>query len=415
MVRRARTLGQAALALIMLGACTSTVYRPSPSGTPTSASGSVSAAPSASTSVDVSGDRLIVLRDDGNLASMGPDGDGIVALTSEAGPEVRVSQPAASPDGRYLAWVEIRAARASVVTATRAGEIRDEIPLRIAPFFLQWDPTSTRIAYLGSIGIGIGFGVIDDAMVEPHDNPVGGGSPLYLSWAPDGEELLVHVGTDTIGSTDMVHELRPLDDVPGTFQAPAWLPDGRRLFDRVQGRDQQLVVADGDHRSILATFRGGVLFEPSPDGTRVAYRIDQGERSQNGVYVQDIDGGKAVLVTRDETSAFFWSPRSDALLLMTAEPNAGASVPLHRWRVWNGRTRFVSAPFIPSTTFFEQYVPFFDQYAQALTPWSPDGTSFAYAGQSDAGAGIWVQPVEQGAAPELVSDGGFVMWLPPEQ
>jgi len=412
MIRGARSLGQAALALIVLGACPSTVYRPSPTVT-SAPSGSATTTPSAAAPADVRGDRLIVLRDDGNLASMAPDGTDIVALTSEAGPDVRVSQPVASPDGRYLAWVEIRADRPSVVTATRAGEVRDEIPLRIAPFFLQWDPTSTRIAYLGSIGIGIGFGVIDEAMVEPRDIPVGGGSPLYLSWAPDGTELLVHVGPDTIGSTDMVHDLQPLRDAPGTFQAPAWLPDGRRLFDRVQGHDQQLVVAEGDHRIVLATFRGGVLFEPSPDGSRVAYRIDRADGSQNGVYVQRIDGGKPVLVARDETTAFFWSPRSDALLLMTAEPNASATMPVHRWRVWNGHIRFTSEPFVPSATFFEQYVPFFDQYAQALTPWSPDGSAFAYPGRTDTGDKVWVQRVEQGAAPSLVSDGGFVMWSPP--
>lgn len=413
MVRRARTLGQLALALLMVGACTSTPYRPSQTGT--SSAMPASSAPSASTTTDVSGDRLIVLRDDGNLASMAPDGGAIVPLTSEAGPDVRVSQPVASPDGRYLAWVEIRADRPSVVTATRVGQVRDEIPLRIAPFFLQWDPTSTRIAYLGSIGIGIGFGVIRAAMVHPYDVPVGGGSPLYLSWAPDGKELFVHVGADTLGSTDMVHELRKLVDAPGTFQAPSWLPDGRTLFDRVKGHDQQLVVADGDRRRVLATFRGGVLFETSPDGTRVAYRIDRGNGSQDGVYVQGIDGGKPIAVTHDETTAFFWSPTSDALLLMTPERGSTSAQPLHRWRVWDGRMRFVSAPFLPSPTFFEQYVPFFDQYAQALTPWSPDGKAFAYAGTSDAGTGIWVQPVANGTPPQLVSDGGFVMWSPPER
>jgi hypothetical protein len=402
---------------VALAACTTTPYRPSSSATAavTSAALSSDAPPTANApneNTDVSGDRLIVLREDGNLASMGPYGAGVVPLTSEAGPDVQVAQPVASPDGRYLAWVEIRAGRPSVVTATRAGDVRDEIPLRIAPFFLQWDPTSTRIAYLGNLGIGIGFGVIESAMVDPFDKPVGGGSPLYLAWSPDGKELLVHVGTDGLGRTDMQHPLEPTGDSPGTFQAPAWLPDGRTLFDRLHGHDQQLVVADGAHRQVLAMFRGGVVFSPSPDGTQVAYRIDHADGSQEGVYVQNTDGGKPVTVTHDETTAFFWSPRGDALLLMTPEPGAGATEPIHRWRVWDGRERFVSEPFVPSPTFFREYVPFFDQYAQALTPWSPDGTAFAYAGSVDSNGGIWVQPVVRGAAPQLVSDGGFVMWSP---
>ena len=69
----------------------------------------------------------------------------------------------------------------------------------MAPFFLAWDPTSMRIAYLGNAGAGIGLGVIDDAVVQPRDVPVGGGAPLYLAWSPDGTQLLVHVGADGLG------------------------------------------------------------------------------------------------------------------------------------------------------------------------------------------------------------------------
>ena len=356
-----------------------------------------------------------MLRADGNLASMGPDGGDVVQLTADAGADVRVSQPVASPDGRYLAWVEVRGERPSIVTATRAGEVRDQIPLRIAPFFLQWDPTSTRIAYLGGLGIGIGIGVINKAIEEPHDIVVGAGSPLYLAWSPDGSELFVHVGNDTLGRTDMRHEqLQELDDTPGTFQAPAWLPDGRTLFDRETDAGQQLVVAEGSRRHVLAAFHGGVVFEPSPDGASVAYRLQRGDGTQTGLFVRPLDGGPRVTVTRDETTAFFWSPRGDALLLMTPDPDATAAEPTHRWRVWDGeRALFTSAPFVPSATFFEQYVPFFDQYAQALTPWSPDGRAFTYAGVQDGTAGIWVQRVERGAEPQRVSDGDVAMWSPP--
>jgi Tol biopolymer transport system component len=406
MARRPHAPLLVALTLIA-SACTSTIYRPNATPTPSTPSAT---APSTSLApAGASGDRLIVLRDDGNLASMSPDGGSVVALTSEAGPDVQITQPVASPDGRYLAWVEIRAGRASVVTATRAGAVRDQIPLRIAPFFLQWDPTSTDIAYLGSLGIGIGFGVIEAAMQDPRDIAVGGGSPLYLAWSPDGTELLVHVGTDGLGRTDMVHELRPTGDVPGTFQAPAWLPDGRTIVDRRHGGAQQLVVTDGAERRVLTTFRGGVLFEASPDGSRVAYRIDGADGSQTGVYVQGVDGGRPERVTREETTAFFWSPDGEALLLMTTQPGAASA---QRWRVWNGRERFVSPPFLPSPTFAQEYVPFFDQYAQALTPWSPDGSAFAYAGIVAGQAGVWVQPVDEGAPPVLVSDGTVVVWSP---
>ena len=40
--------------------------------------------------------------------------------------------------------------------------------------------------------------------------------------------------------------------------------------------------------------------------------------------------------------------------------------------------------------FLRQYVPFFDQYAQAISVWSPDSASFCYA---TADGRVMVQPV----------------------
>jgi len=372
------------------------------------------ASPSPEGSAGLSGDRLVVLRDDGNLVTMDRDGGSLLPLTTDAGSGLTVQQPVASPNGRSLAWVEIRGGQASVVTASRFGTNRVEIPLSIAPFFLEWDPTSSRLVYLGNAGASIGLGVIEGAVAAPQDNPVGGGSPLYLAWSPNGRDLFVHVGADGLGSTDLVSELQPADDRPGTFQAPAWLPDDRIVYAaRSGGGAQQLVIVDAGERRVLETFRGGILFVPSPDGRRLAYRIDRPDGTQAGVFVRDVEGGPATLVTGGETTAFAWSPRGDALLLMSVEPG-GEIEATHRWRVWDGRLRFVSKPFLPSPTFFSNYVPFFDQYAQALTPWAPDGRAFVFAGLVQGRAGIWVQPVRAGAAPSFVSGGEFAAWSPPE-
>jgi TolB protein len=61
----------------------------------------------------------------------------------------------------------------------------------------------------------------------------------------------------------------------------------------------------------------------------------------------------------------------------------------------------------------DQYLPFFEQYAQSMSPWSPDSRAFAYAGFNEQGeAGIWVQEARSDRAPVLVSDGEFVSWSP---
>ena len=393
---RFRRLVPGALVLA-LAACTSLPYRPPSTPTP----------PDVTTS-----DRLIVLRADGNLASMAPDGTDVVPLTTDAGPDVVIDQPVSSPDGRYLAWVEIRSGQPGLVTATRSGQRLQSVPMGIVPFFLQWDPTSTNIAYLGNAQTGIGMGVVENATTTPDDVAVGGGSPFYLSWSPDGQRLLVHVGTDQLGVTDLQHGLHEVHDRPGSFQAPVWLPDGRTVYDRLDGTKQRLVVVDGNKQRALADVTGSVAFVASPDGRRIAYRVDGGTASQDGVYVRPIDGGRPTLVTHTGAPAFFWSPAGDELLLLTV--NGSGADRIARWRVWSGHELLATDPYRPSQTFGQRYLPFFDQYAQAFTPWAPDGSAFAFAGQIEGQSGIYVQRVD-GGAPTLVSDGEFVLWSPPER
>jgi len=85
----------------------------------------------------------------------------------------------------------------------------------------------------------------------------------------------------------------------------------------------------------------------------------------------------------------------------------------HRWHVWDGKAdRRIGPTFLPSPTFWRDYVPFYGQFAQSMTVWSPDGKAFAFAGLIGDRAGIWVQDL--GAAqPTFVLDGGSVVsWSP---
>jgi Tol biopolymer transport system component len=54
-------------------------------------------------------------------------------------------------------------------------------------------------------------------------------------------------------------------------------------------------------------------------------------------------------------------------------------------------------------------VPFFDQYAQSMTLWSPDGTAFAFPAAVNGEAGIWRQDLS-GGDPIRVAGGSWVAW-----
>ena len=365
----------------------------------------------------MTGERLLVLTDDGDVVTVGADGGDPRTLTGRAGGgvSVEVRHPVWSPDGRSVAWAELelgeRGARSTIVTVDPDGSGRTDFPVDTGTFFLQWDPTSSRVAYLGNFQGSVGMGVAGRAVVgEPVARTLGVGRPFYLSWAPGGLELLVHVGDATLGRLDLEGELRPIGDAPGIFQAPVWLADGRMVYATISGTRQALVVRDGARQRELLSFEGAIEFVVGPRGERVAYRVSDGG-GPAGVEVVDVGSGDTQTVTASPTLAFQWSPDGERLLLLTVpedgEPGA------HRWLVWDGTTaREVGPTFVPSPTFLRDYAPFYGQFAQAMTPWSPDGRAFAFAGLIGDRAGIWVQELGSGDPTFVLEAGAVVAWSP---
>jgi len=363
----------------------------------------------------IAGDRLLVLKDDGSIVTLGPDGSEVIRLAEGRGIDVETRQPVWSPDGRSVAWAELeladQGASSRLVTSAPDGSSRTEFPVETGTFFLQWDPTSSRIAYLGNFRGVIGMGVAGrSADGNPVATTLGAGQPFYLSWSPEGQQLLVHVGNKTLGTLDLAGKLVPIGDAPGIFQAPVWLADGRMVYAATAKDQQVLVVRDGDRAKDLVTFEGSIEFVASPDGTRIAYRVDDGS-GLGGIDVVDVRSARSRTVTDRPTSAFHWSPDGRRLLLMTMEE--GDDPTTHRWHVWDGKVdRRIGPTFLPSPTFWRDYVPFYGQFAQSMTLWSPDARSFAFAGLIGKRAGVWVQDLDA-EEPTLVLKGGSVVaWSP---
>lgn len=374
------------------------------------------ALPSLDTLPDPSGgDRLLVLMDDGSIVTVQPDGGSRIALRRDEGLDVEARQPVWSPDGRSVAWVELGTAgppiSSTLVTSRPDGSGRSEVVVDTGTFFLQWDPTSSRIAYLGSFGDAVGMGVADPRTDgEAVATTLGLGQPFYLSWSPDGERLLIHVGSGTLGTIDLEGELTPVGDRPGVFHAPVWLADGRFVYASQDGDRQFLVIRDGDLPTELVRFRGAIEFVVSPGGDRIAYRIDAGG-GFGTVEVVDLGSARSRQVTDLPTSAFHWSPDGRRLLLMT--PVERDDPTAHRWHVWDGEdTEAIGPIFLPSPTYLRDYLPFFGQFAQTMTLWAPDGRSFAFPGLIGDRAGIWVQRLDRDEPTFVVEDGAVVAWSP---
>lgn len=361
--------------------------------------------------------RLVVIDEAGGIRTLRPDGSEVSVLAEGAGPSVRFTQPTWSPDGRRVAWSRVEATdgelSASLVTSAADGSELTEAPTDVAAFYLFWDPTSSRVAYLGSPAANsIDLGVVDVGRGGGRSVPLDSGQPYYFSWDPGGERMIVHVGADRLQVLELDGSLAPLGSKPGVFHAPAWSADGESfLYVSRLGRRQELVVHDVEsgRTTQLAIFRGIASFVMSPDGSRVAFQVRGESGAEPPLSVIDVRTGRIREVSPFPALAYFWSPAGDRLLYMVSDLEPGET--WFRWHVWDGSGSLAMSRFFPSRTFAEDYLPFFDQYAQSLTLWAPDGSAFAYSGiNEDGDAGIWVQEAASGKDPVLVTGGTFTAW-----
>jgi len=377
-----------------------------------------SPAPTVPSKVAGLGGRLAVLDETGNLVTMDPDGSKEVVLAEVEPGLSQVGQPSWSRDGGRLAWVhleinEANALAVSVATSTDQGKKPTEARTLVTPFYLSWDPTSSRIAYLGSPGEDqIELGILE---VAGHSSgtPLDTGQPFYLSWGPQGDELLVHVGAQRLERLDLDGRLTTVADRPGAFNAPVWTDDGRAfVYASTQAGHQQLVVqdAEADRGHPVVPFDGLITFVVSPDGRRIAFQVFEGGEA-SPLSVVDVGSGETSQITDQTVAAFYWSPDGERLLYL--DPDPAEDQVWFRWGVWDGTGTFTTPRFIPSQRMIDEYLPFFEQYAQSMSLWSPDGNAFAYPGMNEDGeTGIWIQSARSDRAAVLITDGDFVAWSP---
>jgi WD40 repeat protein len=369
---------------------------------------------SCSTGGEDSPGRLAVV-DDGQVVVMDPDGSNRIDVTDSpsSGPgRAFYFQPTWSPDGTLLAFSEISPATRLYIATPSEGTIAS-LDVDSLPFYMSWSDRNT-LATLRNGASGLRLETTSPGSLGDGLKLVDEGAPLYFSWEPGGQRLATHIGTDRLELNDD-GTVQPLGPIPGEFQAAPW-SDAGIVAIAESGRDQQLsvVTPDGTTRPLARTL-GPTYVVATSDGSSIAVQVMAGPPNGRSVLYQEIpvlpnnqlvivDGdGNITEVTDSPVLAFFWSPAGDRLLLLdTVDPGIG------RWQVWSEGTLEEVVRFGFDTSFVRDLLPFFDQYAQSVSLWSPDGTAFAFPGSIDGQAGIWVQ--ELGEEPRRVSDGTWVAW-----
>lgn len=365
--------------------------------------------------------QLLVSGADGNLYLVDATSGSRFALTNDASTRRQYLQATWAPDGERIAWARLDGQR-SFLEATRFdGADRREVSLPFLPFYIFWSPGGERLAYLSNWMAldqpSMALRIVDLDADAMHVRTLAEGQPFYFSWAPDGQQLLAHIGGERVELLSLDGAVQSLQISGGQFSAPQWAGDGARLIYAVAGAAQQrLIVTNvtGQELTELTDFAGRISFSLSPDNAQLAYVVTEATMQSSTLgplYVVDVETQRTREITPNPVLAFFWSPAGDKLAYLGLEFVAGRLG--LRWYVWDGRTSTPYAGFLPTQTFLENYLPFFDQYAQSQRVWASDGSAFVFTGTlADGRSGVWVQPLAPDAAPVAMGSGVFAVWSP---
>ncbi len=426
----------ALVAMLVLAAC-QTAPAPATETTAQPAPGKVGPTPGVN--------RVAVIDLDGAIYTVDANGGDRVDLnTSGAIPNAALAW---SPDSSRLAFSVATGADSQLVTVDPRGGMRTTIfrgsPVG-APFYLYWSPDSRHVAFLTSDARGSMALRFAQAAQAESDEVIARGQPNYFSWSPDGEQLALHiggrqgyVGTYQLGDA----EARQRDAEPALFQSPAWSPTGEAyLFARAgnSARDEIALVRD-ETETAVAEYHGGVTFGWSPDGARIAYSVlGEGGQQYTDLTVLDAQSGASRTLVGEPHRAFFWSPDGARIAYLTsrlASPSVIGKVPNTSLRSLGGLAaqradqtdrvleltwhvvdvesgaRTTLASFAPTDDFLFA-VPFFDQYAQSITFWSPDSRYLLLAGAplGRESAIYRIDTTTEGDGLARIGPGEFAVW-----
>jgi TolB protein len=391
--------------LLVLVSCTEDT---SNRATPTSAVPDTSAPETPATPTDQG--RLAILDGSGDIVVMDPDGSNREAITdSDRNPSIFM-QPIWSPDASALAWGQATGNGFGVGISKPGADEITTLTTPNLPFFTYWSPNNRHLGVLhnGTSGVQFQIADIDQQTTSVLDED----TPFYFSWSPEGDRVVTHAGPTRAETIRPDGEREALQPTAAGYLAPQWTASG--VFHVV---DDRLVVEDesGD-RQTVAVVSGVTMFVANAEGTLVAVQStgdgpgpitasteDFPVVGANTVLIIDVVSGQAETVSEGLSVGFFWSPDGVSLLVLTT--SEGGIVPL----VWIDGEQTGFPGYSPSPSMVQDTFPFFPQYAQSVRFWSPGSAAFAYAGEVDGEAGIWVQDLDS-ETPRRVSDGRWVAW-----
>lgn len=389
---------------------------------------------------------------DGNMYVSDQAGGSLTQLTDDAlipenqgEPLLYYQYPTWSRDGSQVAFVGLRSDGEQAETRVIVANVDDDSVEDVYtsesehPIYLNWSPDNKNITFISTNVTGQNI-ILQSVPAQGGERTVlDAASPYYWSWAPDGSVMIVHAGgaqasvPQHISFLDVESSVvteQAVDAMPGVFQAPAWSPDGSRIaLARVADEENQVIVTDaaGENPKEVGTFTEKTAFAWSNDSTRLAY-IDGVQALDAGtigsLHVVDMETSEEI-VKEEDIIGFFWSPSGEEIayfILLQTQAEGSSSggsgetaqtpqfaLTLKVLDVTNGESRelFTYRP----TPQFLNVLPYFDQYHQSATIWSPDNNNLVLSFVNNEGSpGIAIVAASGNLEPRLLAPGYLAFW-----
>ena len=390
---------------------------------------------------------------DGNIYTSDQAGNNRVAYTEDAeipseatSPYRYYLLPTWSRDSASLGFVGVSGQGTDASATVYIADVEEEASKEVftsqseTPFYLYWSPDNAHLSFLSSTADGQSL-ILQSVSGEQEESTVlDTGSPYYWSWAPDGKTMIVHTGSSQSSLPEHLAFLQVnseiveqgLDTAPATFQTPAWSPDGSHILMTRLGEDdkKEIILTDGRGKfdRVIDDYDLNAAFAWSNNSDRIAYI--KGDRTLTAgtlgtLHVVDLETSDQ-LFEEENVYAFFWSPDGEEIAYFTPQignasstEQQGTATPENQQQqlylqlqvldVDSGESRDVLT-FRP-TEQLAAVLPYFDQYHQSATIWSPDGNNLVVSFlTSDNRAGIAIVPASGRLEPRLLAPGYLAFW-----
>ena len=358
-------------------------------------------------------------------------------VTLESRSNIAYNHLAWSQDGSQVAFVRLEKNGANSFTSElMVANVNDDSVKSIYtsetefPFYINWSPDNKNVGMLTT--------TITPQILALQSVPIDGGdqlmldtgSPFYWSWAPDGNSIIVHkngISEERMSQLSFL-KIDPevteyvMDEVPASFQAPAWSPDGNfiLLTTFTPEEQQQIVLADsqGVVQTEIAQFDLNTSFAWAADSQQYAYIVGT-RQMQSGalgpLHVGNINGSEEIVID-ENVVGYFWSPNGKmiAYLVPSAYTPEDSTEEVFYFELYildiaSGESRMI-ASFEPTDEFFT-LIPYMDQYHQSMTIWSPDSNNLVISFiTSDGYPAIAVIPASGITEPRFLVEGVFAAW-----